>query len=71
MLIDGDYEYESMRRGVVVNGKQSQRYVFVRRRIGTSRWIWIQGTDSYETMCGARFYFEKYKMEHGIKEVGQ
>lgn len=71
MLTDNTYEYDIMRRGVVENGKQRQRYVFVRRRIGHDNWIRVKDTLAFDNLGTAKFYFEIFQKKHGIMEAGQ
>ena len=71
MLTDNTYEYNIMRRGVVENGKQRQRYVFVRRRIGHDNWIRVKDTKAFDDQVDAITEFWIYRELNGIRAVGQ
>ena len=70
MKRDNKYEYEITRRNIIHNGTKSNRFIFVRRKIGAERWNRVPDTPSFDLLGQAETAFSVFGMNHGLQEGG-
>ena len=70
MMTDNKYEYEVTRRRVMWNGRMTQRFILVRRKIGSERWCRVPDTNSFDQRGRAELAYAHFQKKHGLREMG-